>query len=102
MSSAPVVVRGTLQPDGSLRLDEAPDLPPGPVVVTLQAVAEPEESRLVRGSLDESTPRRISIDDALTAKSSRLIRLTLDDGATAYGPLTDGTPRTRKVRTTLD
>jgi hypothetical protein len=41
MSSAPVVVRGTLQPDGSLRLDETPDLPPGPVVVTLRAVAEP-------------------------------------------------------------
>ena len=34
--SMPVIIQGTLQSDGSLKLDQAPNLPPGPVVVTLQ------------------------------------------------------------------
>jgi hypothetical protein len=33
-------VRGTLKPDGTLELMEKPNLPPGPVQVTLQAVQE--------------------------------------------------------------
>jgi hypothetical protein len=41
MNPAQATVRGTLQPDGTLRLDEPPDLPPGRVVVTLQALGEP-------------------------------------------------------------
>jgi hypothetical protein len=37
--SMPVIVQGTLQPDGSLKLDQPPNLPPGPVVVTVAAGA---------------------------------------------------------------
>ncbi|MBI3824072.1 MAG: hypothetical protein HY289_15495 [Planctomycetes bacterium] len=33
----PVTIQGTLQSDGSLKLDQAPNLPPGPVVVTVAA-----------------------------------------------------------------
>ena len=39
MSLDTVEVHGTLQPDGTLRLDRRPDLPPGRVRVTLQPVA---------------------------------------------------------------
>ena len=31
-----VIIQGTLQQDGSLKLDQTPNLPPGPVVVTVQ------------------------------------------------------------------
>lgn len=41
MSEAPVVMSGTLRPDGTLLLDERPNLPPGRVRVTMQAVAPP-------------------------------------------------------------
>lgn len=34
--SMPVMIHGTLGPDGTLHLDEALNLPPGPVVVTVQ------------------------------------------------------------------
>lgn len=36
MSTAEVVVQGTLKPDGTLELDAKPDLPPGRVTVILQ------------------------------------------------------------------
>lgn len=39
MSQTMVEVQGTLTPDGTLVLDEKPNLPPGPVHVTLQAVS---------------------------------------------------------------
>src|SRR4051812_30104854 len=39
-----VVVQGTLKPDGTLELAEKPNLPPGPVQVTLQVVPEPKPS----------------------------------------------------------
>jgi hypothetical protein len=41
MSEMQVVVGGTLQSDGTLKLDETPNLPPGPVRVTMQSVAAP-------------------------------------------------------------
>lgn len=41
MNEMQVVVDGTLQPDGTLQLDERPKLPPGRVRVTVQAVAAP-------------------------------------------------------------
>jgi hypothetical protein len=39
MSPAQIVVQGTLKPDGTLELDERPNLPPGRVRVTLVADA---------------------------------------------------------------
>jgi hypothetical protein len=45
MSEMQVVVDGTLQPDGTLKLDETPNLPPGPVRVTMQAVVAPARPR---------------------------------------------------------
>ena len=38
--STPVIVRGTLEPDGTLVLDQKPDLSPGRVRVMLEAVAD--------------------------------------------------------------
>ena len=46
-----IVVEGSLQPDGTLVLDEKPNLPPGRVRVTMQAVpppADPEDGFMVR------------------------------------------------------
>ncbi len=43
MDTQAVILRGTLTPDGTLVLDEKPSLPPGPVQVTIQAVAQPAE-----------------------------------------------------------
>ena len=40
MSETQVVVTGTLNPDGTLVLDERPHLPPGRVRVTVQAVTQ--------------------------------------------------------------
>jgi hypothetical protein len=45
MSETQVVVRGTLKPDGTLELAEAPALPPGPVEVTVRALAVAEPPR---------------------------------------------------------
>jgi hypothetical protein len=36
--SAPVILQGTLKPDGTLELDEKPNLPPGRVQVTMAAL----------------------------------------------------------------
>jgi hypothetical protein len=41
MSPIQVVIQGTLHPDGTLELDEKPNLPPGKVQVMLQPVQEP-------------------------------------------------------------
>ena len=41
MSQTEVVVQGTLGPDGTLKLDEKPDLPPGRVTVVLRQEPEP-------------------------------------------------------------
>jgi hypothetical protein len=40
MSLDQITVKGTLKPDGSLELDERPNLPPGRVEVVLRAEAE--------------------------------------------------------------
>lgn len=51
MSPLQVVVDGTLQADGTLVLNERPNLPPGCVRVTMQAVAAPtgtEEDLMTR------------------------------------------------------
>lgn len=39
MGTDTVVVLGTLKPDGTLELAEKPELPPGPVEVTVKAVS---------------------------------------------------------------
>ena len=39
--SAQLTVHGTLEPDGRLQLDQKPDLSPGRVRVTVEAMAEP-------------------------------------------------------------
>jgi hypothetical protein len=36
MNASQVVVQGTLNPDGTLKLDESPRLPPGPVEVLIR------------------------------------------------------------------
>jgi hypothetical protein len=38
MNTSQVLVRGTLNPDGALVLEEAPALPPGPVEVVIRAL----------------------------------------------------------------
>ncbi len=40
MSLSEVVVEGTLKPDGTLELDQKPNLPPGRVQVIVQALPE--------------------------------------------------------------
>jgi hypothetical protein len=45
MNVSQVVVQGTLKSDGTLELDEKPDLPPGRVQVTLQAEAGAPQGR---------------------------------------------------------
>lgn len=37
--SAPVFMHGTIKPDGTLELNQNPNLPPGPVLVTVQPAA---------------------------------------------------------------
>jgi hypothetical protein len=39
-----IIVQGTLKPDGTLELDQKPDLPPGRVTVVLRQEAEPAAS----------------------------------------------------------
>lgn len=55
-----ITIAGTIQPDGSLQLDEPANLPPGPVQVTLRSIqtALPGETqRLPDGPWpDESIP----------------------------------------------
>jgi hypothetical protein len=41
MSLAEIVVQGTLKPDGTVELDEKPNLPPGRVTVVLRQPAVP-------------------------------------------------------------
>jgi hypothetical protein len=45
MNPTEVVVRGTLKEDGTLELDEKPELPPGRVQVTLRHVPEAAPGR---------------------------------------------------------
>src|SRR5262245_58092459 len=45
MSRSEVVVTGTLKPDGTLELDQKPDLPPGRVTVALRKEPEPTPSK---------------------------------------------------------
>jgi hypothetical protein len=48
------VVRGHLKSDGTLELEQQPDLAPGPVQVTLQALtAAPHSARRLTDVLDE-------------------------------------------------
>jgi hypothetical protein len=41
MSAPPIILQGTVKPDGTLELTEKVNLPPGPVVVSVQAVPQP-------------------------------------------------------------
>ena len=41
MSLTETIVQGTLKPDGTLELDQKPDLPPGRVTVVLRQESEP-------------------------------------------------------------
>jgi hypothetical protein len=45
MSTNPIVVRGTVKPDGSLDLEGAVTLAPGPVRVTVEPIPEPTSTR---------------------------------------------------------
>ena len=44
MATDQVVLRGTLKPDGSLELDNPPDLPAGPVEVILRSLSSATEN----------------------------------------------------------
>ncbi len=46
MSTNSVEIQGTLQPDGTLVLDEKPNLPPGRVKVTMQPVLDYKETEI--------------------------------------------------------
>jgi len=46
MNETQVVMDGTLQPDGTLELDERPNLPPGRVRVTMQAATVRSPTRV--------------------------------------------------------
>jgi hypothetical protein len=88
--------------------------------VAPSALAAPESARVyLRTSLDEapatlapSTPRRIrnTLEDAPPTSHAafpidvegRLIRLTLTEGAPAYGRLSTPHESARRIRTTLD
>jgi hypothetical protein len=50
MMSSPVIVHGTIKPDGTLELNRQPNLPPGPVLVTVQQV--PSSTSAQRGLAD--------------------------------------------------
>ena len=51
MNAIQIEVTGMLQPDGSLLLDQKPDLPPGRVRVVIQRMPEPiGRNQLVRAS----------------------------------------------------
>jgi hypothetical protein len=45
MTHSAVIVRGTLKEDGTLELDEKPNLPPGPVRLIVEQMAPAVESR---------------------------------------------------------
>jgi hypothetical protein len=56
------------------------------------SVVPPRPRRVFRVSLDEDRP----------AFAGRLIRLSIDEGRTVYGRLSEGTWQGRRLRTTLD
>jgi hypothetical protein len=49
--AAAVEIQGTLQPDGTLVLDEKPNVPPGRVRVTVQSVPAPPQADLFWATL---------------------------------------------------
>ena len=57
-----VVVTGTLKADGTLELDEGPDLPPGRVRVWLRTLAAPAEDEATEGETLTETLERIWAD----------------------------------------
>lgn len=46
MNSNPIEIQGTLREDGTLLLDEKPNLPPGRVKVTVQPVFDPTQTEI--------------------------------------------------------
>ena len=48
MSTNLVQIQGTLQPDGTLVLDEKPSVPPGRVRVTVQPLGDPKQTPVWR------------------------------------------------------
>ena len=48
MSTEPLVVHGQIRPDGTLQVEEKVNLPPGPVTVTVQAMATPTGKRTLQ------------------------------------------------------
>jgi hypothetical protein len=45
MSAAPIVLQGTVKPDGTLELEQKLQLPPGPVRVVIQPVLAEQHGR---------------------------------------------------------
>ena len=50
MSVQEIVVAGILKPDGTLELDQKPDLPPGRVTVVLRQESEAARPRRIGGN----------------------------------------------------
>lgn len=50
----PVMIHGTLMPDGTVQLDQKPNLPPGPVLVSVQPLPQsPAPRRGLADVIDE-------------------------------------------------
>ena len=56
--SAPVFVQGTIRPDGTLELTQNPNLPPGPVLVTVQPVPAGSSPPGLAGVIDAIRQRQ--------------------------------------------
>lgn len=48
MPTNAIEIQGTLREDGTLVLDQKPDLPPGRVKVTVESVADPNQTEIVQ------------------------------------------------------
>lgn len=78
--SPPVIVQGTIKPDGSLELNQSPNLPPGPVVVTVQPVTAPQRGLAdVIDSIRQSQQAR-----GFQGRTDQEIQAGLHDGEDEY------------------
>ena len=93
--SRTVIIRGNLNPDGSLDLEQKPDLNPGPVQVTLQSVSVgcPAERNLADVLKEIHSSQRASgfkgrSREAIDAEIAQM-RSEWDDPSTAIEPSRD-------------
>jgi hypothetical protein len=97
MSIHQITVKGTLKPDGSLELDERPNLPPGRVEVVLRAEAEPATKEDVWTVLD-----RIAREREALGMHGRTREQIDADVAALRDELEDGLDRVERARKGLE